>query len=174
MAEGRMLHLVRHGMPILDPSRHAFEWELDPARFDDVWALRESGRLPQAARWFCSPEPKAIQTAQLLTDGEVAIVEGLREHVRRAGWIDDLPAALTRAVAEPSVPAVDGWETIEGCRQRVVRAVRGLLEEHPDDDLVLVGHGTAWTLLRAVFIGSPPDLAAWRRLGFPDVIEVPI
>ena len=46
---GVTLYLVRHGRPAIDTSRPAAEWELDPAGYDDVWALRASGRLPAAA-----------------------------------------------------------------------------------------------------------------------------
>ena len=38
---------------------------------------------------------------------------------------------------------------------------------------MLVGHGTAWTLLVAGLTGSEPDLVRWESLGMPDVIEVP-
>ncbi len=39
--------LVRHGRPLVVPGVPASQWELDPAAFDDVWALRD--RLPQGA-----------------------------------------------------------------------------------------------------------------------------
>lgn len=93
-----MLHLVRHGRPIIDPTRPAAEWELDPAYFDDVWALRD--RLPAAAAFYSSPEPKARQTAELLTDGDVGILDGLREHVRGQAWVEDFEATVESAFAE--------------------------------------------------------------------------
>lgn len=168
------LFLVRHGRPAIDRSRPAEEWELDPAGFDDVWALRESGRLPTAARWFCSPEPKAIQTAQLLTEAEVGIVHGLREHVRTStDWIDDFAGTVRRAFDRPDLPAHEGWEPLATCRDRVGTTVRGLLADHPDTDLVLVGHGTAWTVLVAELTGAPPDLDRWQALAMPDLIVVP-
>ena len=74
------LHLVRHGRPLVVPGTPAAAWDLDPASYDDVWALR--ARLRARAAWFTSPEPKAVQTAQLLTDGEVGVVDDLREHER--------------------------------------------------------------------------------------------
>ena len=130
-------HLVRHGRPLIDPDRPAREWELDPAGFDDIWALRE--RLPLRASWFCSPEPVAQETAQLLTDGDVGIVDELRE-------------------GEPV--------------ERLVTAVRRILDVHGDDDVVLVGHGSAWTLLEADLTGVDPDPARWRSLGMPALITV--
>lgn len=146
-------------------------WELDPAGFDDVWALRESGRLPERAVWFCSPEPKAVATAQLLTESEVGIVDDLREHVRdTADWIEDFAAAVARAFAEPDLSAYDGWEPLRACSERVVPAVRRVLEVHADEDVVLVGHGTAWTVVVAELTGSAPDLGRWASLAMPDVI----
>jgi broad specificity phosphatase PhoE len=56
-------------------------------------------------------------------------------------------------------------------------AVRRILDVHGDPsgatDVVLVGHGTAWTLLVADLTGRDPDLTRWASLGMPDLIEVP-
>ena len=167
------LYLVRHGRPAFDRARPAADWELDPAGFDDVWVLRESGRLPDSALWFSSPEPKAVQTAQLLTEGELAVVGGLREHVRdTTDWIQDFPAVVERAFDVPDAAAYDGWEPLSSCRDRVTATVRALVSEHPGTDLVLVGHGTAWTVLVAELTGRPPDLDRWRTMAMPDLIVV--
>ena len=45
MTRSRVLYLVRHGRPLIDPARPAHEWPLDPAYADDVRALRP--RLPE-------------------------------------------------------------------------------------------------------------------------------
>ncbi len=165
------LHLVRHGRPLVDRGRPAAEWELDPGGFDDVWALRESGVLPRAAAWFTSPEPKAVQTAQLLTEGDVGILDGLREHVRATSdWIEDFEAVVERAFAHPDLAAYDGWEPLDHCRARVVRAYEGIAASHAHDDVVLIGHGTAWTVLAAELTGQPPDLDRWRAMAMPDVL----
>jgi broad specificity phosphatase PhoE len=162
------LFLVRHGRPLVDRDRPAHEWPLDPAGYDDVWALRD--RLPAAAAFYSSPEPKALQTAQLLTDGEVGVVDGLREHRRDAGWVDDYDDAVRRAFADPDSAAVDGWEPLAACRDRVVAAVTPLLAAHGAEDVVLVGHGTSWTALVASLTGSVPDLDRWATLRMPDLL----
>ncbi|WP_244932276.1 histidine phosphatase family protein [Nocardioides sp. W7] len=164
------LFLVRHGRPVVDPATPAASWELDPAGFDDVWALRD--RLPQGAVWFTSPQPKAVETCQLLTDDEVGIVDGLREHQRGAAWVDDLPAAVRRAFAEPDVPAVPGWEPLAVLRVRVVTAVQSIRHVHADRDVVLVGHATAWTVVAAALTGAEPDLDRWADLGMPDLLTL--
>ena len=166
------LYLVRHGRPAIVPGVPAAEWELDPATYDDVWALRSSGRLPERAGWFCSAEPKAVQTAQLLTDTEVGVLPDLGEHVRSGERVDDFAGTVRRAFEHPGEPAADGWEPLDACRARVVPAVRRILEVHGGDDVVLVGHGTAWTLVVAELTGQPPDLERWSALAMPDLMTV--
>ena len=164
------LFLVRHGRPLIDRARPAHEWPLDPAYADDVRAL--SSRLPQDAGWYSSPEPKALGTARLLTDQPVEVVADLREHERRtADWMPDFEVVVRRAFEHPDVSAYDGWEPLADARRRVVRAVAGILQVDSSGDVVLVGHGTAWTLLRAALTGEPPDLDAWARFALPDVVE---
>jgi broad specificity phosphatase PhoE len=159
--------LVRHGRPLVDRSRPAHDWPLDPAYADDVTALRPS--LPVDATWFSSPEPKALGTARLLTGQEVLAVDDLREHERSAGWVDDFPALVRRAFEVPDESVAPGWEPLADCRDRVVAAYDRIRAEH-QGNLVLVGHGTAWTLLSAHLVGGPPDLDRWENLALPDVI----
>ena len=113
-----------------------------------------------------------MQTAQLLTDGEVGVLADLREHQRTGEWVEDFAGAVRRAFDHPDRPAVDGWERLDDCRRRVTSAVRGVLEVHAGTDVVLVGHGTAWTLVAADLTGKPPDLERWESLAMPDVIRV--
>lgn len=166
------LFLVRHGRPLVVPGTPAAEWDLDPAAYDDVWALRSSGRLPSRATWITSTEPKAVQTAQLLTDTEVGLLPDLREHERSGEWIEDFAGAVREAFAAPDRPAAPGWEPLAECRERVVPAVRRVLEVHGREDVVLVGHGTAWTLVVADLAGRAPDLERWSTLAMPDLITV--
>ncbi|WP_148614508.1 histidine phosphatase family protein [Nocardioides rubriscoriae] len=164
------LHLVRHGLSLPVRGVPASDWSLDPAGYDDVWALRD--RLPHDVAWYSSPEPKAVETSQLLTDAQVGIVDGLREHQRDGAWIDDFDGAVRRAFARPDERAEPGWEPLAECRERVVGAVRPILAAHEHEDVVLVGHGTAWTVLVAALTDTPADLDRWAALSMPDVICV--
>jgi broad specificity phosphatase PhoE len=164
------LFLVRHGRPVIDPTRPPHEWRLDPAYDDDVRALRH--RLPAEGRWFSSPEPKAFMTARLLTEEPIEVVADLREHERdTSDWIDDFDAVMARAFAEPDRPAYDGWVPLVQTQRRVVRAVAEILTRPGETDLVLVGHATTWTCVVAELIGRAPDLETWANLAMPDVVE---
>ena len=162
---------MRHGRPLVDPAAPPHTWPLDPAGFAALDALRCSGRLPTGATWFSSPEAKARATAVRLTDRPVAVVDELAEQRRGTHWFDapdEFTAAVRAAFDGPDERAVPGWEPLSATRERVVRAARRLRSTH-EGHLVLVGHGTAWTLLVAALTGRAPDLAAWERLAMPDV-----
>ena len=50
----------------------------------------------------------------------------------------------------------------------------GILATHDDMDVVLVGHGAAWTMLVSELTGRPPDLDRWATLRMPDVIALDV
>jgi broad specificity phosphatase PhoE len=172
----RRVHLVRHGRSTQDWGRPPHEWGLDPRGHEDVDALRRSGRLPERAVWFSSPETKALETARRLTEAPVTVVPELREHERHCTtWIADFPSVVRRAFDQPDEPAYPGWEPLTRARDRLMSVVPALLAAHAEEEVVLVGHGTAWTLLASELTGTPPDLGAWSRLRMPDlwVLELP-
>ncbi|HET7684564.1 MAG TPA: histidine phosphatase family protein [Marmoricola sp.] len=162
------LFLVRHAEPEIDPTRDATTWELAPGAEAQLEAI--AAQLPPDARHFSSPEPKAIATARMLTAEPVEVVADLREHERGAAWIDDYETTVVRALLRPIEAAYDGWATCFRTQQRVAAAVQRLLDRLPGKDLVLVGHGIAWTLLVAEFTDSDPDPELWASLGMPDLV----
>ncbi|WP_456789498.1 histidine phosphatase family protein [Cellulomonas sp. P5_C5] len=168
-----VVYLIRHGRPVVVPGTPAQGWELDPEHERDVAELAARAAWSDDAAWFTSPEPKAARTAFLLAGRNVDVIDDLREHDRGEGaWVDDFQGAMFEAFAQPDTAARDGWETLSETRRRVVEAVRDLVAACPGRDLVLVGHGTAWTLLAAELTGTEPDLEHWRALAMPGVIVV--
>lgn len=164
------LYLVRHGRPRVDERRPAHEWLLADHRDPALLQLRDAGVLPLRARWVSSPEPKALATAHALSGLPVELCADLREQARSPRWYDDeseFAATVSRAVTRPAEAVEPGWEPAEATRARVAGAVRRLAAE-TDGDLVLVGHGTAWTLLVAELTGADPDLESWRAMRMPD------
>jgi len=168
--------LVRHGRPAVDPGAAPHTWQLHPAGLADIETLRDSGRLPADARWFSSPEPKALDTARGLTRSDITVVHDLREHEREVThWFDhadEFADTVRRAFDRPDERAVPEWEPLASTRDRLLPAVRRILTDHPDEEVVLVGHGTAWTLLVAELTRARPDLEAWAALRMPDLWEV--
>ena len=158
------LHLVRHGRP-LSGSGPRSEWPLDPANTNAVVRLRESDVIPKTAPWYSSPERRAVETAELLTDAEIDVDEALREQDRPDGWWDDFAYTVERGLRVPDEPTATGWETSDSVADRLMSFLSRLPAERA---VVLVGHGTAWIILVAVLTGAQPDLTAWRAMRFPD------
>ena len=174
-----ILHLVRHGRPAIESTQPAKLWRLRHDAVDDIHLLREAGVLPpREAMWFSSPEPKAVETAALLHPRAAQMIEGLREAERGPGWLGagDFVSAVRRSFATEEVPAAAAWEPVVETRRRVVEAAASAIAQarraEDGTDVVLVGHGTAWTLLVADLTCSPPDLARWEQMTMPDHCSV--
>lgn len=175
-----LLHLVRHGRPAVEPGLPAATWRLHDDAAPAVQIMRDCEAVPAAAHCWSSPEPKALETAELLYPPGVHLDKCLREAERAARWLsaDEFADAVRRSFETPDVPALPGWEPLESTRQRVVPAVLRILDlaraESNDLDVVLVGHGTAWTLLVSELTGAPPDLESWAAMTMPDHCSVNI
>lgn len=171
---GVALHLVRHGPPLIQPGRAASTWPLDPSRTSEVQQLLPVlRRRAPAAVWHSSDEPKAVATARLLTNEVVGTWPALRE-AHRSDWFathEEFRAAVLNAFDEPSRSVRPGWEPLDETRRRISTAVADI-RDRDGDELVLVGHGTAWTLLISDITGCRPDLLAWSRLRVPDLCTV--
>jgi len=128
--------------------------------------------LPAQATWFTSPEPKARQTAALLTDTPVQVLEELAETGRdgQALPAEQFEQTVSDYLTAGEAPA--GWESRVDATLRIVNTAQAAMEMTEDGDCVLVGHGTAFTLLVAALAGRPPDAAAWRAMRMPDHCEL--
>jgi broad specificity phosphatase PhoE len=174
-----VLHLVRHGRPAIDPSTPASRWRLREDAAVDVRVLRDTDVLPHKAMWFSSPEPRALETAVILHPG-APVHEAFREAERGTAWLgaDVFVAAVRRAFEVEEAPGAGGWEPLAQTRRRVVAAAAAAIGQsrgaEGSGDVVLVGHGTAWTLLVADLTCSPPDLARWEQMTMPDHCSIDV
>jgi broad specificity phosphatase PhoE len=154
---------------MVDPAVGAHLWHLtaDPG----VAALAASRILPKRAVWFTSPEPKAVESAALLGAREARVVPDLREADRGGIWIEDqheYRATVSRYLAEGVGPLDSRWEARDAVTRRLVAVARYIREQTGRKNVVLVGHGAAFTLLVGELVGRPPDVNGWIGLGLPD------
>jgi broad specificity phosphatase PhoE len=165
------LLLVRHSVPQLDPSAPSEDWRLS----DEGRARSEQLAIDVAAheprRLLSSPEPKALETAELIAPAlglQVEIEHDLRETARRTvGWLsqDVLHERIRELFARPA-EVVFGEESANAALARFSRVVDGV-----EEPAVVVTHGTVISLYVA---GSDPDggFGFWKTLRLPDVVEV--
>lgn len=166
-----MLLLIRHSVPEIDPRRPAAEWRLSEegrARCNRLGA-QVAGYRPE--RLLSSPEPKALETAELIAPKlglEVELDGDLREHERRS--LPFLPRAefldrMRKFFARPDEVVV-GEESAGTARARFVAVVDSI-----GRPAAVVTHGTVIALYAA---GSDPDggFGFWKTLALPDVVTV--
>jgi broad specificity phosphatase PhoE len=119
-----------------------------------------------------SREAKAVETAALLgrelKTGYKAL-PGLQEHARNSvGWVSDEEYRTgLAALYEKPAEVVFGDESADQARSRFASAVDGLLIEHPDENVVVVTHGTVMTLFIQQTTPDIEPIEFWERLGLP-------
>lgn len=172
----RKLVLVRHSQPRIEPDVPAAEWrlsELGRRRAESMAArLRDYG----ANRIWCSREPKAVETAEIVgsTLGlPTRIRDGLEEHHRQSvpffATTQELEQAIEEFFSQPS-RLVLGTETVSQARDRFSAAIAAVLEAESGDAIVIT-HGTVMTLYLAPMADIRP-MRFWRELQTPCLVEV--
>lgn len=168
------LLLVRHAVPVVDPSAPSENWVLSP---DGEAAARELGRsLARSvpARIYHSAETKAVRTALLVAE-ECGVPAEVEEELREVGgraWAgtpDQYRALAGRYLAGE---ALDGWEERARAQRRIVGAVRGLVK--PGQEPMIVSHGLVLTLFLAWLLDVDADtlVSNWQAMRFPDLCVV--
>ena len=143
----RIVVLVRHSAPEMDPSRPASEWPLseEGVRRCETIATKLQRFLP--AVMLSSPETKAVETAQrigLHLGIGFTVREGLREHRRPSVFLpqSEFRENIRRFFASPD-SVVHGSESSNDVAKRIEAEIRGALADHPDGNILMVTHGTA-------------------------------
>ncbi len=173
----RILLLVKHAAPRVDPA-------LPPP----TWSLSDQGRavcvpLAAALRAFApafavaSTEPKAVETARLVSAAlgvPLETAEGLHEQERGTLPFFADPAAFAAwakdMFARPSERVLAG-ESADEAHSRFATALAEVLERRPRGNAVVVTHGTVISLLVARALGSDP-FALWSGLALPSFVAL--
>ena len=167
---GRIVVLIRHSIPEVDPSRPASEWPLNEEgieRCEDI-ASRLERFLP--AVMFSSPETKAKETAQhigLCIGIDFSVREDLREHRRPAAFLpqSEFRENIRGLFASPD-RIVYGSESSHDVAARLESEIRRALFIHTGQNILMVTHGTAMT----GFTSRNTDTDAyslWQSLDLP-------
>lgn len=172
----RKLVLVRHSQPRIEPNVPAADWklsELGRRRAESMAArLRDYG----ANRIWCSREPKAVETAEIVGSAlgvPMRVKAGLEEHHRRnvpfVASTQEFEQAVEEFISQPS-RLVLGTETARQACDRFTGAIEAVLEADSADAIVIT-HGTVMTLYLARMADIQP-MSFWRELQTPCLVEV--
>lgn len=174
----RRLVLVRHSQPRIEHNVPAAEWRLSERGRRRAEAMAARLRGYRANLIWCSREPKAVETAEIVgsaLDISIRVTDGLEEHHR--GNVPFFPTtkefeqAIEEFFSQPS-RLVLGSETASQACDRLTGAIDAVLEADSLDAIV-VTHGTVMTLYLAKLADIPP-MDFWRELRTPCLVEVEI
>ena len=174
MSDPRKLILVKHSLPDVSPSQPASGWPLSDEGRRRCIPLADRLARYRPAHLATSSEPKAISTAEIISDGlgtPFEVTQGLHEHDRsNEPFVEakEFESAVASFFDRPN-ELVMGRETASQAEMRFGEAVRSILSEHTADNVVIVAHGTVITLYVAQHTGVEP-LPLWRRLGLPSFV----
>ena len=171
------LVLVKHSISDHNPYQTAADWPLTAEGLRRCQPLATHLAPYQAKRLYCSPMPKALQTAKRvaleLDDMPVSVCQLLAEHSRQSnapyGTLADFNARMKRLFGDPNELAF-GDETANQAKQRFQRGIESILEgANHAENIVVISHGTVMTLFAAQY-NTIDAYDLWRRLKMPSVI----
>lgn len=172
------LILVKHSLPEIKKDLPAREWTLSPEGRARADRLAERLSAYPFEVLFSSPEPKALETAQLIAvvrAAPVQVVKGLHEQ-ERSGVPFLSPSELQAAVEtffEYPADLVFGGETADQAHERFSRAVYSVLSGKADRTTIIVSHGTVISLFVSRLTGQS-GFHLWRELGLPGFVILDI
>jgi broad specificity phosphatase PhoE len=175
------LILIRHSISEQRPGVSAHEWALSDEGRQRCATLAAHLVSYSVKRIVSSHEPKAIQTAEALAEAfsgfDNQIIVGLEETHRSTSpyykSVGDFQAAVMAAMHHPD-EVVFGEEAFEAARLRLDQTLRQLMDDHPDETMAAVSHGTVMAMWLAPLLNRPVE-DVWQAMGMPAyaVIEWP-
>jgi broad specificity phosphatase PhoE len=168
------LIFVRHSLSQVDFTLPASHWHLSAE------GLRRLSLVPpylsgyELNRVISSQEPKAIETAQALTQTchlNLEIRAGLHEHQRPQVKFLSFDQFESQVVSFFKYPdcLIFGSETANQAFHRFSTAVNQLICDYPQENLAIVSHGTVISLYVSRLTGKEP-FGFWKRLGLPALV----
>ncbi len=175
------LVLVKHSNSNHNPAQPAQDWELTPQGYARCAPLAKRLAAYEPRRLFCSPMPKAMQTARTvaadLAHIPVIACPRLAEHSRRSNAPYGSAAAFEariRQLFENPDKLVFGDETANQAKERFQSGIASLLDiADPAENIVVITHGTVAVLFTAHY-KVLDSYALWRKLKMPSYIELGI
>ncbi len=172
----RQIVLVKHAAPVVVPGKSADRWPLSAAGRESAKALAGELKMFGATQVISSIEPKASETGQLIA-AELALAaqmhEGLHEHERRT--VPHLRTSdflsLMAQVFKRRDEVVLGEESANAALLRFRSALEATCAGHPEENLIIVTHGTVIALFLAS-ISQEDGYRIWREMGLPSYAVV--
>ena len=173
------LILIKHASPQVLPAVAPEKWKLSERGRQSCAPLAQKLSAHGPRVIISSTEPKALETTELVA-APLRVAHrpapDLHEHDRsnvphmRSGEFISMMELFFRRPDE----LVLGRETARQAQERFSRAVENVLQQHPQQDVAIVSHGTVISLFLARHAAQQP-FQLWREMGLPSfvVLDLP-
>jgi broad specificity phosphatase PhoE len=166
----RLVYLVRHASPVIQPATPAEEWKLSERGIGEARRLADTAKGWGLQAIYSSPEPKAMSTALILAEDSglmVHAVEGFYELRLGGDFIHNADefSETIRSVLERPDQAVRGSERASAAAARFAAGMR-IVEEGPFPAAV-VSHGRVIVSYLAHERGFEDPFALWQSIPMP-------
>lgn len=151
---------ITHPQVAIDPAVPVPDWGLSERGRERALFAASAGWARQVGRLVASTERKAIETAEILAAGRLAVEtdDAMGENDRSAtGYLppETFEAAADEFFARPE-QSFRGWERAADAQARIFAAIERVLAGHdPKIPIAFVGHGGVGTLLKCRLKGTP-------------------
>ncbi|MFL7868777.1 MAG: histidine phosphatase family protein [Anaerolineales bacterium] len=171
----RNLVFIRHSQTQPEPGVATREWQLTAEGHRRCIPLAAQLAAFNLDRIVTSTERKAIETGQLAAH-KLGIpwwaADGLYEHKRETApyfhTINEFQEAIHALLTRPA-ERVFGEETAGQARARFTKAVRGVMQSNPHENIGIVTHGTVLSLFVSPLTGEE-IFTFWQSLGMPAIV----
>ena len=167
------IHFIRHGQSTWNAEVRV-QGSSDPelSELGKTQAQALVGKLPEFDRHFCSDLTRTRQTIELVLQGNTSQVEyrkALRE-IHLGPWEGMLLSDATELHPQqadyfrnqPELFALEGAETFQALQARGIKAVSDIVDECPDQTVLVVSHGALLKSL-LVYYESWPLNNIWNK-----------
>ena len=165
------LYLIRHAATKPDRQKAAEHWLLSKAGIFEAELFARRRFWSQVDRVITSHTQKAIHTAAPAVELWRLPCEArsVFNEVQRGHYLKHYEKRVRLFFEQPNSSS-DEWEMAAAAQTRAIRALESVLDDYPNENMALVGHGLLWMLLRAHLLNqSQISLAEWRAIRMPDV-----
>ncbi len=166
----RIVVLIRHSAPEVDPSRPASDWSLSAEGVSLCEGLASELERFLPAVMFSSPETKAMETAECIglhLGIEYTVREELREHRRPSVFLPQSEfQENVRGFFASRDRIVFGSESANDVARRIESEIRRAKADHPEGNILMVTHGTAMTSFTSRRAAADA-YSLWKSLDLP-------
>ncbi|MBN9333926.1 histidine phosphatase family protein [Devosia sp.] len=167
--------LIRHAAPTVVEDAASNGWVLSDGGRKAAMALASRLLGFGFAELLSSPEPKAMQTAQILADrigSQTHIDVRLREHDRRSvGFLErEIFEARIASIFDRPEEVTYGDESADAVHVRFSAAIDDAMSRS-SGSVAAVTHGTAMTIYVSRLVGIVP-MPFWTKLAMPAAIVI--